>query len=115
MLSVSDAAARNDVYDLIELAFANRMDPAKLATIAEALEESIPRLDPARFRRELEHVVKGPQLPQLETAREMAQAVLEGRPVSGPTASSDAERAGRQNRGFLARAAGLLRGPPGRR
>ena len=113
-MSVSGAAARDDVYDLIELAFANKADLVKIAQIAEALEECIPRLDPQRFRGELEHVLEGPDLPQLAAAKAMARAVLEGRPLAprpdSPVKGSDPER-----RGFLARAAGLLRGQRGGR
>jgi hypothetical protein len=81
VVSISSAAARDDVYDLIELAFADRADSVKLAKIGEALEESIPRLDPVRFRKDLEHVLAGPNLPQLAAAKVMAQAALDGRPL----------------------------------
>lgn len=113
MVSISNAASRDDVYDLTELAFANRSDPVKLAKIADALEESIPCLDPARFRHELEHVLAGPDLPQLAVAKEMARAVLEGRPVP-VSAGSAGSKGAREGRGFLGRATGLLRGRPGR-
>jgi hypothetical protein len=109
VVSISGAAARDDVYDLIELAFANRTDPVKIAQIAEALEESIPHLDPQRFRSELEHVLEGPELPQLVTAKEMATAVLEGRPLA-PHRDSAVNAPESAGPGFLARAAGLLRG-----
>ncbi len=113
MVSISGAAARDDVYELIELAFANRADSAKIAQIAEALEDSIPQLDPRRFRGELEHVLVGPDLPQLAAAKEMAQAVLEGRPLA-PRPGSPANDPDRAGQGFLGRAAGLLRGQPRR-
>jgi hypothetical protein len=54
-----------------------------VAKIADAIEESIPTLDPVRFRGELEHVLEGPDLPELERAKEMAKAALEGRLVEG--------------------------------
>jgi hypothetical protein len=114
MVSISGAAARDDVYELIELAFASRADQAKINQIAEALEESIPHLDPARFRGELEHVLEGPDLPQLEVAKDMALAVLQGQPLAPPSDSrvkgSDPTR-----QGLLARATGLLRGQGGGR
>jgi hypothetical protein len=112
VVSISGAAARDDVYELIELAFASRADLAKIAQIAEALEESIPNLDPARFRGELEHVLEGPDLPQLEVAKEMARAVLQGRPLAPPP-DSQVKGSDPANQGFLARTARLLRGQGG--
>ncbi len=79
MPSISNAAARDDLYDLTELAVANQSDAGKIAKIAQALERSIPRLDPVRFRGEFEHVLRGPDIPQLVRAKEMARAALEGR------------------------------------
>ena len=112
MVSISSAAGRDDVYELIELAFASRADLVKITQIAEALEECIPHLDPQRFRGELEHVLEGPDLPQLATSKEMAKAVLEGRPLA-PRPDSPVEGSERAVQGFLARAAGLLRGRRG--
>jgi hypothetical protein len=83
MSDISRAAAYDDVYKLTELSVRHSSDPVKLAKIAEAMEESIPTLDPVRFRGELEHVLQGPDLPELERAKEMAKAALEGRPVEG--------------------------------
>ena len=91
MPSISSAAGRDDLYELIELVLPNKGNPAKLAQIVDALEDSIPRLDPVRFRGELEHVVKGPDLPELETAKDMARAALEGRTVSAAAAAEGAE------------------------
>lgn len=79
MSDISRAAAYDDVYKLTEIAMRNWDDPTKLAHVAEALEECIPTLDPVRFRGELEHVLKGPDVPELARAKEMANAALEGR------------------------------------
>ncbi len=110
MASISGAAARDDIYDLTELAHANRTDAAKLAKIARALEQSIPRLDPVRFRREFEHVLAGPDLPELEIAKQMARAVLEGRPVESPAGQDDGEA---PPAGFLTRMFRMSKGDPG--
>ena len=106
MGSISSAAARDDVYELTELSFAHRSDPAKIAQIVEALEESIPSLDPVRFRGELEHVLSGPDLPELARAKELAAAMLEGRPVPAPSGAGSGSGAGR---GMLGRMGRLLR------
>ena len=113
MASISSAAAREDLYELIELVLPNKGNPAKLAQIVDALEDSIPRLDPVRFRGELEHVLKGPDLPELETAKEMARAALEGRTVSAaaPEKSGAPEEKAQRS---LSGAARLIWGRPRR-
>jgi hypothetical protein len=74
--NIAKAAAREDVYELVELAYAYKGQPEKLAEIAAALEESIPRLDPVRMRGELAHVLAVPEFPELAAAREAARAAL---------------------------------------
>lgn len=109
--SLSSAAARDDVYDLTELAFAHRSDRRKLAKIAQALEDSIPRLDPVRFKSEIEHVLTGPDVPELALAKDMARAALDGRPLP-PSSAPTADEASRRPGGLLSRTTGLLRGRP---
>jgi hypothetical protein len=87
MSDISRAAAYDDAYKLTEIAKACRENPVKLAKVADALEGAIPTLDPVRFRRELEHVLTGPDVPELEKAKEMAKAALEGRPLEGAAPS----------------------------
>ena len=70
---IAKAAARDDVYELVELSYRYKGEPEKLAEVAAALEESIPRLDPVTHGRELAYVVKAPEFPELATAREAAQ------------------------------------------
>jgi hypothetical protein len=108
-MSISSAAAFDDVYQLAELAHANKSDPVKLAKSADALEESIPRLDPVRFRGELEHVLKAPDLPVLQKAKEMATAALEGRLEIDPDRAGAARPAPAAG-GIMGRFARLLRG-----
>jgi hypothetical protein len=74
---ISKAAGWDDVYELVELCYSYGDQPEKLAEIAAALEESIPRVDPVRQRGELEHVLEAPDLPVLAVAREAARAALE--------------------------------------
>jgi hypothetical protein len=115
---ISRAAAFDDVYKLVELTHAGRRDPAKLEEIAAALEESIPRLDPVRFRGELEHVVEGPDIPELARAKEMAQAALDGRPLPGLAAGEGPARDSTREpavAGSLASAGWLLLGRPRRK
>jgi hypothetical protein len=113
-MSISSAAARDDLYELIELVLPNKGNPAKLAQIVDALEDSIPRLDPVRFRGEFEHVVKGPDLPELETVKEMARAALEGRLVPPPASSEENSAPDGGTQRSLSGAARLLWGRPRR-
>jgi hypothetical protein len=112
MASISSAAAFDDVYQLVELSFKNRDDSEKLAQIAQALEESIPKLDPVRFRGELEHVLAGPDIPQLAAAKAMAKAALEGKQVTPPVRSETGRR--KPPRGLLAWTSRLFGRQPGR-
>jgi hypothetical protein len=115
---ISKAAAFDDVYKLVELTYACRREPAKLEEIAAALEESIPRLDPVRFKGELEHVVDGPDIPELARAKEMAQAALDGRPVPGAaTGEGTAQHPGQEPAvsSSLVSAGWLLLGRPRRK
>jgi hypothetical protein len=115
---ISRAAAFDDVYKLVELTHAGRRDPAKLEEIAAAIEESIPRLDPVRFKGELEHVVDGPDIPELVRAKEMAQAALDGRPMPGAaTGEGAAQEPGQEPAagGSLVSAGWLLLGRPRRK
>ena len=88
MSDISRAAAYDDVYKLTEIALRSWDNPVKLARVAEALEDCIPRLDPVRFRGELEHVLAGPDAPELAQAKEMARAALEGRAAELPAAGA---------------------------
>jgi hypothetical protein len=77
MSNISRAAGRDDVYELVELAYEYKREPEKLEEIAAAIEQSIPRLDPVRQRRELLHVVNAPDFPELAAARDAARTALE--------------------------------------
>jgi hypothetical protein len=74
--NIAKAAAREDLYELVEMAYAYKGQPEKLAEIAAALEESIPRLDPVKMKGELAHVLGAPEFPELAAAREAARAAL---------------------------------------